>query len=260
MFTVLFLDEEYEYEKFDYNIIDDSSIIFTKCFNQGFLNTLYIKGIKTILLLRPTTSFIDKVEEVEESHIDYTSLLEIIGVMPDLIVTKLKLKSKQDKNNNNNNNIKEPVIVDTDILYNGAISKLSDLITKIVGLERKKSESYENLVKLIDENKETFVQVEDSPDKFQKTMEKEATKLKYAENRERYMIKMRQSSLSNKKSTSKSSITSDPSNSANSANPSNLSKSTGSIIAGPGTVPKSFIAGIAGPIVGKEKKKKKSAE
>jgi hypothetical protein len=67
-----------------------------------------------------------------------------------------------------------------------------------------KSHDYDSLLEIVQYNKIQFKEEGDTQDKFQKTILKEAKKLQYAENREKYKTKMRQNSLSNKKSLEKS--------------------------------------------------------
>ncbi len=189
MFTVLFVDNNYE--NFDYNIVDNSSIIFTKCFEQEFLDTFYIKGIKTIYL--------------------YKSFEELgpLGIDIDIIVTGTDLDPVMYKDfdgviyNYRNNT----VIDDTGKSEPASFKMLSNILKYLPasnGLIRCNTESYENLSQLIDKNRDMMlVSVEEPQDKFQKTMQKEAEKLRYEENMEKYKQKMRQSSLSNKKSLQK---------------------------------------------------------
>jgi hypothetical protein len=189
MFTVLFTDSSYE--NFDYNIVDNSSIIFTKCFDQEFLDTFYIKGIKTIYL--------------------YKNFDELgpLGIDIDIIVTGSNSEIYKDFNGVIYN-YKDNTVID-DIGKSAPVSfKMLSNILKYLpesnDIVRCNTESYENLLQFIDRNIETNINspVDEQPqDKFQKTMQKEASKLIYAENRERYKLSMRQSSLSNKKSIQK---------------------------------------------------------
>lgn len=186
MYTVLFIDSEYN--NFNYNLLDNSSVIFTKCFDKKFLDMMYIKGLRVI-------------------HIQKNQGNKLVpeGLDIDIIVTKEDVQSESnelvynyEKNTCNRNKLEcSPV--------NSSINKLSELFIETNSQKTIRSVSYENLLETISmsAHKESSKFIEEVPDKFQKTMEKEAKKLKFAENREKYKQKMRQTSLSNKKSIEK---------------------------------------------------------
>jgi hypothetical protein len=149
MYTILFIDEHYD--SINWNSIDDSCIVYTKCFDKEFIDTLYIRGILTIYVLKT-----------------YEELVASFDLLFDFIV-------------NNNDNDKEIVKPLQETL--SYISAKNDLMSF---------------------NTETEIELTiETPDKFQKTMHKEAKKVIYAENREKYKQKMRQTSLSNRKSIEK---------------------------------------------------------
>jgi hypothetical protein len=203
MSIILFPDSEYE--GFDYRLLKNDDIVITKCMDSKFLNTLYIRGLKVIFLYKDSINVDIVITKDPQGARNGPSipcgalsgLVCPIGALSGLDCPKGALSGLDCPKGAPEDQVED--MDDRAIIYDYTIHNMA------FPRFEESSEVYESFVPLlhtesilIDPGSQTGV-----PNKFQKTMYKEAKKLLYAENREKYKKQMRQSSLSNKKSSDK---------------------------------------------------------
>jgi hypothetical protein len=182
--SIYFIEEKYTEptatEIIDF--LDISSVIFTRYINENFINKLYVRGLSFIQVISTDASIpLETIDIIvmnsKESMDSKEPLLNLIYFCTERVFMKKK----------NNEEINEEI----NCSWNS-----SEKFMRFMG-------SYENLRSIASSSSLVDLDVNNNQDKFLQSMEKEASRVIYAENREKYKQKMRQNSLSNRKSVEK---------------------------------------------------------